>query len=51
MYKYQASIVMKSSAEAQEVSVMANNEQEAIAKIESLPEFASFHSLPVRDTN
>ena len=50
-YRYNASIVMKSSAEPVQVSVMAQNEQEAIEQIQNLPEFVSFHSLPVRDTN
>ena len=50
-YEYSASIVMKSSAEPVKVSVMAQNEQEAIQKIEALPNFRQFHSLPIRDTN
>ncbi len=49
-YNYIAMINTASGAK-QEVSVNAKNEQEAIEKIQSLPEFVSFNSLLVRDTD
>ena len=50
-YQYNASIVRKTSAEPVEVSVMAQNEQEALKKIIALPEFMYITSLPMRNTN